>query len=170
MKKFYASWTPVCLFLAFLVIAGLPACQSAGKKAGEKAMEAAIEKSSGENAEVDIEGEKVTIQGEDYKAEVNAGGSEWPDEIPDDIPEFSYGSIEGTTTTETDDMRGWGINFRDVPSDAVDKYESALKSRGFKTVKVTMDEGGTVGGEKGNFSVSVISGKDMTHVGIQVKK
>lgn len=170
MKKNLISWMRAGMLPVLLILSGLYGCQGAGDKAREKSLETAIESSSGEKADVDIDGKKVTIEGDNYKTELNTGGNKWPGEIPEDVPEFTYGVIDGTTTTETDEVHGWGINFRDVPKDAVEKYNTALKEKGFKTMKVIMDEGGSVTGEKGNIIVSLISGEDMTHVSVQVTK
>ncbi|MBN1199847.1 MAG: hypothetical protein JXA23_10880 [Bacteroidales bacterium] len=170
MKKIFLSQLLAGTVSVVLVLAGLPGCQSAGDKAREESLETVIENSSGEKTEVDINGQNVTIEGDNYKTELNTAGNQWPEGIPEDVPEFTFGEIHGTTATETDEVYGWGIHFADVPKDAVEKYSAALKEKGFKTVKVIMDEGGTVTGEKGKITVSLISGDDMTHLSIQVTK
>lgn len=170
MKNSLFSQILASLVSVFLIIALLPGCQNAGEKAAENAAEAAIENASGESTEVDINGNKVTIEGENYKTELNTAENKWPDGIPGDVPEFAFGKITAVTTTETDEVYGWGVNFQDVPKDAVEKYAALLKEKGFQTTKLIMDEGGTVTGEKGNLIVSLISGDDMTHLSIQVTK
>jgi len=170
MKNSLFSQILASLVSVFLIIALLPGCQNAGDKAAENAAEAAIENASGESTEVDINGNKVTIEGENYKTELNTAENKWPEGIPKDVPEFDFGKIKGITITETDEVYGWGINFQDVPKDAVEKYAALLKEKGFQTTKLIMDEGGTVTGEKGNLIVSLISGDDMTHLSIQVTK
>jgi len=170
MKNMFTSWLFLCLLMAGLALPLLTGCHGSGEKAQEKSLEAAIESSSGEKAEVDIDGQNITIESDNYSAKINTQGDTWPSEIPDDVPEFTYGTIQGITTTDVEGAHGWGMNYRDVAAGAIEKYNSDLKQKGFKTVKVIMDEGGSVTGEKDNIIVSVISGDDMTHVSVQVAK
>ncbi len=133
-------------------------------------MEKALEKGSGENSDVDIQGDKVKIESGDHKSEINLTGDEWPKEIPADVPQFNYGSIHHTTSSEDNGMKGWGVFYEDVKLDAIDKYDAELNKNGFKTMKMTMPKGGTITAEKGKIIVTAIISEEMSQVGVQVGK
>lgn len=152
----------------FLVLLVLTSCQSNKQKAQEKLMEEAIENSAGQKTDADINGDKVTIEGENYKAEVNSKGGKWSEEIPKDVPEFNYGTIDHSTVSEAEGTKSWGFIFKAISEDVIGKYDALLKKNGFETMKMTMGKGGSITGEKNNIVVSVIWSEEMTHVSVQV--
>jgi hypothetical protein len=162
---------PVYVFMLFFVPAmlQLTSCQSNKQKTQEKIAEEVIENATGQKTEAEIDGEKVTIEGENYKAELNAKGGEWSDEIPKDVPEFNYGTISHSTVSDAEGTKSWGYIFKGVTQESVEKYNVLLKKNGFKTMKMTMDKGGSLTGEKDNIVVSVIWSDEMTHVSVQVR-
>jgi hypothetical protein len=153
------------------VTAMLVSCQ---KKAEEQVLEKAIEHSTGKSADVDVNGQNVTIETEGKKVEIQANAAEWPDEIPGDVPEFSYGTIKGVTRTETPEGLSWGIVVEKVPDSIVRNYEQTLKNRGFETSSMIMSgengQGGSVTGEKGNISVVLMAGNGSASLSVALKK
>lgn len=91
MKKIIA-----CL-LTFLMLATLAGC-GAKEKAEEKLTEKVIEEAGG--GDVDIDGDKVTIKGEDGE-ELVVGSTEWPtSDLAKSIPEFKEGKITAVLDSE----------------------------------------------------------------------
>ncbi len=85
---------PVVLLVVLLTCFLLTGCGVKDKieqKVGEKIVEKVVEKAVGdENTKIDIDGEKITVEGKDGES-ISFGGSEWPD--IDYIPEFKKGEI-----------------------------------------------------------------------------
>lgn len=158
---FTLFFIPVSLYLF--------SCQSGKKKTQEKMMEEAIESSTGQKTDANINGDKVTLEGENYKAEINTKGGSWPKEIPEPVPEFNYGTINHSTISEAEGTKTWGFILKGVPQEAIGKYEARLKKNGFETMKMTMGTGGNISAEKGNTIVTVIWSEEMTHVSVQLR-
>lgn len=168
MKNTVKILMSALLTLAIPGLIMICSCSSPGKKAQEKMMEKALEQGSGENSDVDIQGDKVKIESGDHKSEINLTADEWPKDIPADVPEFKYGSIHHTTSSEDNGSKGWGVFYEDVRLDAIDKYDAELKKNGFKTTKMTMPKGGSITAEKGKIIVTAIISEKMSQVGVQV--
>ena len=89
------------LLIAAMLVISLAGCGIKNKvenKIGEKIGEKVVEGATGNK--VDIDGDKVTVKGEDG-TEATFGGKEWPDnDIMKDIPKFEKGTLTGTTASE----------------------------------------------------------------------
>lgn len=112
MKKFI-----IPLLIVTLICFGSVGCGAKEKleeKAAEKFAEEMLEQGGAED--VDIDGDKVTIKGEDGE-EVTIGGAEWPKStLGESIPEFSEGTFASTMETSNYMM----VSFEDVKeADAV---------------------------------------------------
>jgi hypothetical protein len=156
----------LCFFLSSLL---LVSCHGNKQKTQEKIMEEAIESSTGQKTNADIDGDKVTIEGENYKAELNAKGGKWSDEIPKDVPEFNFGTINHSTVSEAEGTKTWAYILKGVSQESLGKYDALLKKNGFETVKMSMGKGGSITGEKGNIIISVIWSEEITHMSVQVR-
>lgn len=87
----------ITFLLAFMMLATLVGC-GAKEKAEEKLTEKVIEEAGG--GDVDIDGDKVTIKGEDGE-ELVVGSTEWPtSELAKSIPEFKEGKITAVLDSE----------------------------------------------------------------------
>jgi len=148
----------------------ITSCKCSREKTQESMMEKALENATGEKTDVDINKDKVTIEGENYKTEINNTGGKWSDEIPDDVPEFTWGTIQHTTVSEAEGTKTYGMYFKDVDPDVLEKYDASLKKNGFKTIKMTMDKGGTITAEKGKIIVTAIATDNGAHVSVQIRK
>ncbi|MDD4568725.1 MAG: hypothetical protein PHE70_01145 [Tepidanaerobacteraceae bacterium] len=89
------------LFLVFVLILSVSSCGVKKKienKIGEAIGEKIIEGATGQK--VDVDGDQVTIKGEDG-SKLTLGGGEWPkSDLIQNIPEFKGGKIESAMSTE----------------------------------------------------------------------
>lgn len=116
--------TAVALTLP-LALAG---CGEAAENAAENAAEKAIEDANGGNADVDIDGDEVTIENGDGSVVVGGGG------LPDGFPEDAVplvGEVTSGTAVDSGQGAGWTIgtesdgDVEDVFAEAVAKLEAA---------------------------------------------
>jgi hypothetical protein len=171
MKKLNVLLTAGMLFIFLIAVSMNFSCRNTGKKTAEHTMEKAIEQSTGEDADVDLENQKVTIKTGDYTAHVEAGAQVWPAGMPAEVPEFKYGKIKGVTTSEQPDVYNWTVVYEEVPADAFKKYNEELKAKGIETVFMDMSgKGGSIGCEHGDLIISVIGGDGTAVVGVSKKK
>jgi len=159
--------TATLLILTFTVFIFINSC----KKTSEKATEKMIEKSIGNDANVDIDDEKVTIKTDEGTFTTDANANNWPDNISKDIPEFKYGKILSVTTQQMEEGNGWMIIFENIPKTALNDYQSELKNKGFKiTNMTTYGAGGMLNAQKDNLIVTIISGDGSATVSISAEK
>ncbi len=166
MKKLSNSIAALVSLLSLFFFA-LSSCEKAVEKHQEQMIEKSIEKSTGEEAEVDLGKEKITLESEKGKVEIESRGQEWPDEAPADVPKFKYGTIKGTIKGETPTDNTWAVTFENVGFEALEKYEADLKKAGFTTTSIKMnDNAGSLMGEKNQMTVSVMLGEGKAVLGI----
>lgn len=92
MKKI--SYILIIVALLLLLFTGCRAKQKMEEKIAEKVIEQAVG-----NADIDIDGEEVTIKTEE--GNVTLGSTEWPDsELSSKIPEFKKGKIVSVMSSE----------------------------------------------------------------------
>ncbi|NHF59748.1 hypothetical protein FK220_010370 [Flavobacteriaceae bacterium TP-CH-4] len=145
------------MMLLFLVSA--TAIFESCKKAAEKTTEKMIEKSIGDKAKVDIDNEKVTIETEEGTFTTDATVHSWPDEAPEEVPEFAEGKVMSVSTQEMDDTKNWVVIFEEVPQTALQNYKKELEAKGFKINYTTVaGTGGHLAAEKGKLNVMVMVG------------
>lgn len=141
-------------FIIILLILSLTCFSAAGCGAKDKLEEKAAEKLAEEMLEqggaedVDIDGDKVTIKGEDGE-EVTFGGGEWPkSDLAKNIPEFSKGKFASTMETsnylmvsfeEVDEADAVAYIEKNKPAFTLDNYES--KSEGMISWAGSNDKG-----------------------------
>ncbi len=95
MRKLIA-FTLVLTLLCFGAV-GCGAKEKLEEKAAEKLTEKFLEQSGGD---VDIDGDKITVTGEDGSS-ITFGGNEWPkSDLAKNIPEFKKGTISTTIESE----------------------------------------------------------------------
>lgn len=130
-------------------------CRNANQKITEKRIEKAID----ENADVTIDDDKITMETDEGTLVTDTGDKKWPDKIPDDVPEFTYGKIERVSIQDMPEAKNWAIRFSGVKEDALTKYETDLKGKGFDAHTTRVINGwGNVMGEKGNLIVAAMAG------------
>lgn len=109
------------ILIVLVLISLLTAC-GAKEKMKEKIAEKVIEQAVG-NADIDIDGEEVTIKTED--GNVTWGSTEWPDtQLSNKIPEFKKGKIVSVMSSEAYLM----VIIEDVEEkDFMDYYEGVKR-------------------------------------------
>lgn len=89
----------IAYILIVVVLLSLFTGCGAKQKMEENLAEKIIEKAVGSNADIDIDGEEVTIKTEE--GDVTLGSTEWPDsELSSKIPEFKKGKIASVMNSE----------------------------------------------------------------------
>jgi predicted small lipoprotein YifL len=129
LKKFIAIF--LLLALVCFTAAGCGAKDKLEEKMAEELTEAMLEQGGAEDVEID--GDKVTITGEDGE-KVSYGGGEWPDsDLVKNIPEFKKGKLASTVETtnylmvsfeEVDEADAVAYIEKNKPDFTVDHYES----------------------------------------------
>ena len=153
MKKLQVSIFAIIVFSLLLALFSLPSCKQAAEKQQEKAMEKILEQGSDGKSDVDINDQKITIENEGGKTEINLNEKNWPADAPSDVPELKAGKITGTTITKSENGKNWTIRYADVDMEELDKFAATLKSNGFKVETIKAGKGGMVNGEKGKIGV-----------------
>ena len=63
-----------------------------------------------------------------------SGNFQWPSKMPTDVPQFTYGTITGSSN---DIMTNIQATYENVTADAFDKYQSDLKKAGWTISNAT---------------------------------
>lgn len=112
------------LFLAAVLLLSASSCgikRRIEEKIGEEVGEKMIEKMTGQ--EVDVEGEEITVKGEDG-SEISFGSGEWPDnELMKGIPKFDKGTISEVTKSDVLNI----ILITDVKQKDFENYRDKIK-------------------------------------------
>lgn len=171
MKNFLNVKTTGLIALALVFTLFTLSCRRASEKTGEKLMEKALENATGNKADVDLSSGKAVIETGEGRMEVNSNAKSWPDEIPGDIPEFTYGKVVAVTTSTMDGSKSWNVVFENVEDGFLDKYDAKLKEKGFETVTMKMgDKGGSIQAENNKFTVFLMGGEGKISIGVSEKK
>ncbi len=172
MKAIISSKFKTTMFLLLSIIAlALMTIFNSCKKASEKTGVKMIETVIGNNADVDMDDEKIVIKTNEGTFTSDATANSWPNEIPNDVPEFTDGKIVNVSTQEVKEGKNWTVLFEDVDDKALNEYEAKLKKSGFKVSSITM--GGTnahITGEKGDLFVIVMGGDGMASLSVGTNK
>jgi hypothetical protein len=134
-------------------------------------MEKALENATGNKADVDLSSGKAVIETGQGRMEVDSNARSWPDDIPGDVPEFTFGKVNAVTTSNIDGNKAWNIVFDEVEDGFLDKYDSKLKEKGFETVLMKMgDKGGSIQAENDKYAVLLMGGEGKISIGVTLKK
>jgi hypothetical protein len=129
------------------------------KKAAEKTTEKMIERSMGGDAKVDIDDQKVVIKTDEGTFTTDANVHSWPNDVPDNVPEFKDGKVMGATTQTMEGAKNWMIMFEKVANEALEVYKKQLENAGFTISFTTVaGSGGQLGAEKDDLSVMLMIG------------
>jgi len=165
--KLFSVRRILSLLLVMLLIFAFNTC----KKASEKASEKMIEKSISNDADIDIEKDKVTIKTNEGTFTTDVSVKSWSSEISNEVPEFKQGNILSVTTQKMDEGNSWVIAFENVPDSALKEYQTKLKNNSFKINNMTTyGAGGMLAAEKDKLSVLIMIGDDNATVTIVEKK
>lgn len=139
----------IILLCSFLFIAIFPLVSCGLREKAEKAAtEKLIEKALGDK--VDIDGDTVTIKGEDGE-KITIGGSEWPDsELAKSVPKFTKGKVV-TSAQEADSIV---VLLEDVKVEDFEEYLKEIKKEFSQDVyESKTDEMVAYGANNGNQTV-----------------
>lgn len=152
------------------VISVTNSCHNTNEKRAERMAERIFEKASAGEADVEVDGESLTIKTEDGTMVANTSDKKWPSEIPDEVPEFKYGNVEHVTFRDMTDGKMWTMVVEKVPNDVLDKYQKELKKEGFKTSLVShYNEEGMLTAENGKMIVAVLAGEGNASISVSVE-
>jgi hypothetical protein len=154
ITKFSAVVGTVAILAGLLIIASC----GGGKKAADKQAEAAVEQvlktATGKDAEVKIDGKSVEIKGAGLTHEF-AETAEWPADMFEGVPKFTFGKIERVSKGEEGGMKKFNIYFRDIEQGGIERYVDLLKEAGWRAdLNTAGGPGGYVGGEKGGLGLN----------------
>ncbi|NMW22325.1 MAG: hypothetical protein HKK67_11980 [Chlorobiaceae bacterium] len=157
----------VMLLPLFALTGTLSSCQ---KKIEDVLVDKVIEQSTGKKVDFKSGSESITIESEGKKIEIQGKGREWPNDMPADVPKFSYGQVKAVTRATMPEGKSWTVVCDNVPGNIIKDYEGKLKNKGFKTVAtiVTSDngEGGSVSATKEKLNVTLITGSGSTSISV----
>lgn len=149
----------VALLLSVLVAAGCGKKKS-DEKLAEGMMERTLKHTTGEKADVDLNGENVTITTGDGRVEMTKT-SEWPSDMFSDVPRFTYGVVEHVSKGQEGGMQKFNVHLRDVEDGAFEKYHADIKAAGWESQSMMQgDSGGMISAQKGNLALQFVYGKE----------
>ena len=152
---------------ALLLMTMFCSCKKSAEKTGEKILETAI----GDNTNVDMDDEKIVIKTDEGTFTSDATVRSWPNEIPNDVPEFKDGKIINVSTQVVKEGKNWTLLFEDIDDKALNDYETKLKKNGFKVSSITMGEAKAhLTGEKDDLFVIVMGGEGMASLSVGTNK
>lgn len=109
----------------------------------------------GKNQEI-VKDESNTVQNQKNN-DNTVGNVDWPSNMPDFVPEFTYGESAGILTNRADGTQ-WIIVYSSVQDDASEKYAADLESKGWKI----KNRGNSLAAEYGEYVISLSHMKE-TH-------
>jgi hypothetical protein len=143
-----------CLLGLALTITG---CDLIARKATEGAISGAT------GGKVDVDGDKVTIKGEDGTESTISNETKIPDGFPTEVPLRDDGSVKAAITSQVNNGTNYMLNIRfKVPqTELLEWYKTELEKGGWKIIStVSTGDGGMIGAEKDNLTLNVVTGAD----------
>lgn len=157
----------MALFFAISLVAVTTSC----KRAAEKTQEKIIEKAIGNEADVDLDDEKIVIKTDEGTFTADANIQSWPNEIPNEVPEFKGGKIVVVNTQEMGDSKNWVVIYEDVSQEDMENYKKQLERSVFKINFTTTAGTGThFAAEKGKLMVMLMGDEGGASISIGVKE
>ena len=150
--------TPIIVIaVVVLAIVGMWAGGVFQRESAEESAEKAIEKATGEDVDIDLDGETVRIN--TNEGTFTSGTSvDLPDDFPDDIYVADGTIISAASNGE---MYSIMILSDDSVAEVKQQYEDALATDGWEvTLEMTVGTGAMVSAEKGDLTVTVNIGED----------
>lgn len=137
------GWVLLLLISLLSMSLFMSGCSSVAEKASEKAIEKTIEQASGGNAKVDVDSKgNMEIKTED--GSFKTGDTEWPDQLPSDVPRYSDGKIVSVLESSTEDQgTGIFVVIENTSLDAAQSYKEELKKNGW-TISMTSNTSDSV--------------------------
>lgn len=119
------------VFLLLITVLTMSLFISGCGKVAEKASEKAIEQAAGGNAKVDLDS-KGNMEIKTDEGTIKTGSTEWPKQIPSDVPRFTDGKIMSVVeSTDKDQGNGIFVGIEDASIEAAENYKSELEKNGW---------------------------------------
>lgn len=120
------------------------------------------------NADVKMDDKSLKIEGKGSKHDL-AETAEWPADMFEGVPKFTFGKIERVSKGEEGGMMKFNIYFHDIEKGGIERYVDLLKEAGWQAnLNTAGGPGGFVSGEKDdlglNFMFSIEDGTGMLAV------
>jgi len=126
------------------------------KFVGNKLAEGIFETATGGKVDVNTKSGDVTIKSEDGTTQFGSA-TEWPNDMPNVVPEFKYGTLKYASSVDTADSKGWNVIYESVKSTATASYKSDLTSKGWANVQdMLTGEWDTFSAENGEWVITVM--------------
>jgi len=131
-----------------------------GEKAADRQAEAAVERAlkaaTGKDADVKIDGKSVKIKGKGFTHEF-AETAEWPADMYEGVPEFTFGKIERVSKGKEGGMMKFNIFYHDIEEGGIEQYVDLLKEAGWPAdINAPGGTAGYVSGEKGGIGLNLM--------------
>ncbi len=154
ITKLSAGVSTVAILSGLLVFASCGGGEKAADRQAEAAVEKALKAATGKDADVKIDGKSVEITGEGLKHEF-AETAEWPADMFEGVPEFTFGKIERVSKGQEGGMMKFNIYFRDIEKGGIERYVDLLKEAGWQAdINAVGGQGGIVGGGKDDLGLN----------------
>jgi hypothetical protein len=154
IKKFSAAVGTVAILAGLLVFASCGGGEKAANRQAEAAVEQALKAATGKDADVKIDGKSVEITGEGFKHEF-AETAEWPADMFEGVPKFTFGKIERVSKGEDGGMMKFNIYYRDMEKGGIERYVDLLREAGWQAdLNAAGGTGGFVSGEKSGLGLN----------------
>jgi len=132
----------IAVLLAVLMMFALGGCgvqDKVSEKVSEKVTEGVINSATDGKAKVDIDGDKVSIKGEDGE-EFSFGDTKWPNNgVAKTIPEFKKGKVVSVMNSDTACL----ISIEQAKEKDAQQYLEEIKSQGFTNESTEFSSGTT---------------------------
>ena len=156
------GWVLVGPGILLLGLIFLAACQnkSAKEQMAEKVIGKVMKETTGQGADVDIQGGKIRIQTKDGTGEINVTNT-WPEDMPGDVPRFTLGKIKGVNKSNVEGKKSWNVIIDESQEGAFPKYVEEVKAKGWKIdMNLSIGKGGSVAASRNNLNLMVIFNKE----------
>jgi hypothetical protein len=80
--------------------------------------------------------------------------TQWPPDIPPEIPPFKYGQVKTVARTNTEIITSWNLTLENVFTDAFEKYKKDLKDNEFKISLAESAKGGSLQAKKKEWTIT----------------
>ena len=126
--------------LILLLAVGLIAVPSCKKKSSDQNVRADEEKRISDmvsrategKADIDFKSGQIKVKTPEGDAYITSGGGTWPGDLPEEIPQFAGGAIQGSTNSDTPTGRSWTVIFKSVEKASLLAYIKDLTDNGWK--------------------------------------
>jgi hypothetical protein len=163
ITNFSAGLGTVAILSGLLVFTSCGGGKKAADKQAEAAVERALKAATGNDADVKINGKSVKIKGKGFTHEL-AETAEWPADMFEGVPEFTFGKIERVSKGKEGGMMKFNIYFRDIEEGGIERYVELLKEAGWQAdLNAAGGRGGILGGGKDDLGLNfMFSNEDGT--------